>query len=107
VDAFSNEESFMSQVAVVSINTAKPGQEAKLEAALRALVEPSRRDAGCITYDLHRDIKDPGTFVFFELWESLELLQAHGQAAHVAAFRSQAPELIENSILRFLDKFPD
>jgi quinol monooxygenase YgiN len=106
VDAFSNEESFMSQVAVVSISTAKPGQEAKLEAALRALVEPSRRDAGCITYDLHRDIKDPSTFVFFEIWESLELLQAHGQAAHVVAFRGQAPELVENSILRFLDKLP-
>ncbi|CAB3792126.1 putative quinol monooxygenase [Pararobbsia alpina] len=96
----------MSQVAVVSINTAKPGQEAKLEAALQALVEPSRRDAGCITYDLHRDIKDPRTFVFIELWESAELLQVHSQAAHVAVFRGQAPELLENSILRVLDKLP-
>jgi quinol monooxygenase YgiN len=97
----------MSQVAVVSINTAKPGQEAALETALRALVAPSRKDAGCITYDLHRDIKDPRTFVFFEIWESLELLTAHGQAAHVAAFVARAPELVESSILRFLDKFPD
>jgi quinol monooxygenase YgiN len=96
----------MSQVAVVSINTAKPGQEAKLEAALSALVEPSRRDAGCITYDLHRDIKDPRTFVFFELWESLEHLEAHGKAAHVGVFRSQAPELVESGVLRFLDKLP-
>jgi quinol monooxygenase YgiN len=96
----------MPQVAVVSISTAKPGQEAKLEAAMRALVEPSHQDPGCITYDLHRDIQDPRTFVFFELWESLELLQAHGKAAHVAAFRAQGPELIESSVLRFLEKLP-
>lgn len=97
----------MPQVAVVSINTARPGQEAHLEAALRALVEPSRKDPGCITYDLHRDIQDPRTFVFFEIWESLELLQAHGKAAHLVAFRERAPELIEASVLRFLEKFPD
>ncbi len=96
----------MSQVAVVSINTAKPGQEARLEAVLTALVAPSRQDAGCMTYDLHRDIKDPRTFVFIELWESLELLEAHGRTAHIATFRAQAPDLIENSILRFLDKLP-
>ncbi len=94
----------MPQVAVVSINTAKPGQEAKLEAALRALVEPSRKDPGCMTYDLHRDIQDPRTFVFFELWESLELLQAHGKAPHVAAFRERGPELVESRVLRFLEK---
>jgi quinol monooxygenase YgiN len=97
----------MTQVAVVSINTAKPGQEAKLEAALRALVEPSRKDSGCITYDLHRDIQDPRTFVFFELWESLELLQAHGKAPHVAAFGAQRGDIVESSILRFLDKITD
>ena len=97
----------MSQVAVVSINTARPGKEAELEAALRALVAPTRKDPGFITYDLHRDIQDPRTFVFIELWESLDDLKAHGKASHIEAFRAKGGDLIETSILRFLDKFTD
>lgn len=94
----------MSQVAVVAVSTAKPGKEAELEAALRALIAPTHGDRGFITYDLHRDIQDPRTFVFIELWASLEDLQAHGKAAHIEAFRAKSAELVESSSLRILDK---
>ncbi|CAM2152968.1 Antibiotic biosynthesis monooxygenase [Pararobbsia alpina] len=97
----------MSQVAVVAINTAKPGKEAELEAALRALIAPTRSDRGFITYDLHRDIQDPRTFVFIELWASLEDLQVHGKAAHIEAFRAKSGELVESSSLRILSKVAD
>lgn len=94
----------MSEVAVVAISTAKAGKEAELEAALRALIEPTRNDRGFITYDLHRDIQDPRTFVFVETWESLEDLQLHGKAAHIEAFRVKSGDLVESSSLRILDK---
>jgi quinol monooxygenase YgiN len=94
----------MPEIAVVSINTARAGQEAKLEAAMRALIEPTRKDPGFIQYDLHRDVDDPRTFVFVERWESRELLDAHLRTPHLLAFRAAAPELIENKVLRFIEK---
>ncbi|MDY7548215.1 putative quinol monooxygenase [Glaciimonas sp. Gout2] len=93
----------MSQIAVVSINTAKPGQEKKMEAAMRALIAPSQRDPGFIQYDLHRDLDDPRTFVFFERWESRELLHQHFKAPHVIAWIAQAGELVESSTLRIME----
>jgi quinol monooxygenase YgiN len=94
----------MPEVAVISINTAKPGQEAKLEAAMRALIEPTRKDQGFIQYDLHRDVNDPRTFVFVERWESKEALDKHGQAPHITAWRAKAGELIETKVLRIMTK---
>lgn len=94
----------MSQIAVVSISTAKPGQEAKLEAALRALIEPSRHDPGFIQYDLHRDLDDPRTFVFVERWASREALAQHAAAPHIQAWRAQADALLESKTLRVLTR---
>lgn len=94
----------MSQVVVVSINTAKPGQEAQLEAAMRALIEPTRNDPGFIQYDLHRDLDDPSTFVFVERWISRELLDQHLKTPHIQAFRAKAGDLLAAKTLRILDQ---
>ncbi|PUA19088.1 putative quinol monooxygenase [Glaciimonas sp. PCH181] len=93
----------MSHVAVISINTAKPGQEENMEAAMRALIAPTQSDPGFIQYDLHRDLDDPRTFVFFERWESRELLHQHFDAPHVMTWKAQAADLVESSTLRILE----
>src|SRR2546429_8364653 len=43
-------------VTLIVILRAREGQETLLEAELRALVSPSRREAGCLTDNLHRSI---------------------------------------------------
>ena len=55
-------------------------------AELEKLVAPTRAEAGCLQYDLHRDDEDPAHFLFFENWESRELWQAHMAAPHLAAY---------------------
>ncbi|MGS0743848.1 putative quinol monooxygenase [Glaciimonas sp. GG7] len=94
----------MSHVAVISINTAKPGQEKNMEAAMRALIAPTQADPGFIQYDLHQDLDDPRTFVFFERWESRALLNQHLHAPHVMAWKEQAGTFVESSILRIVEK---
>ncbi|MEK6214165.1 MAG: antibiotic biosynthesis monooxygenase, partial [Vibrio fluvialis] len=42
---------------------ANHGQEANLEQALRALLEPSRNEDGCCQYELFQDESIPGLFV--------------------------------------------
>ena len=80
-------------VTVVATFEARPGKEAELRTALTGLVAPTRTEAGCINYDLHQAVGDPGKFVFLENWTSKALLDAHLQSAHIKALLPRVDEL--------------
>jgi quinol monooxygenase YgiN len=84
-------------VTVVAVMKAKPGKEAALRAAALALVEPTRKERGCVQYDLHVHLVDPAWLVFYENWTSVEDLDRHGASPHLTAFRAIADDLIETS----------
>ena len=67
-----------------AVISAKPGSEAIVEAALRALVGASRHDSGCISYDLFASDSTPGTSVTIEKWQSQEDLDVHMASSHIA-----------------------
>jgi quinol monooxygenase YgiN len=94
----------MSEIAVVAISIAKPGFEEQLREALEGIVTPSRAEQGALQYDLHRDLREPRRFVFYERWESEEALAAHAQSAHIAAYRKAIAEWVEHSEIRVLRK---
>jgi quinol monooxygenase YgiN len=81
-------------VTVVAYVKAKAEKAAELKRALLDLIQPSRRDSGCLGYDLHQSPDDPGKFVFYENWSSKELLDAHLGQPHLRAFLSRAEELL-------------
>jgi quinol monooxygenase YgiN len=81
------------KVTVVATFQARPGRENELKAALTALVEPTRKEAGCINYDLHQSPDDPTNFLFHENWASKAHLDAHLQSAHLKALLPRVPEL--------------
>jgi quinol monooxygenase YgiN len=83
----------MKTVTVVATFQAKPGQETKLREALLGLVAPTRKEVGCLNYDLHESPEDPAKFLFHENWTSKELLDAHLKSAHVAALLPRVDEL--------------
>ena len=93
----------MSQpITAIATLTAKPGQQHVLEQALRALVAPSRAEAGCSQYDLHRDLADPQVFYVIEHWANEEVLQAHNASAHFQQFQRSAGDTIEQFQLKRL-----
>ncbi len=94
----------MAEIAVVAISVAKPGHEEQLREVLEGIVGPSRHDRGVLQYDLHRDLREPRRFVFFERWESEEALAAHAQSAHIAAYRKASADWIEHAEIRVLSK---
>ncbi|HSZ36279.1 MAG TPA: putative quinol monooxygenase [Acidimicrobiales bacterium] len=55
-------------------------------ASLAEVTAASRRDAGCVEYWWAEDLEHPNTFSFYECWESKELLDAHLEQPHEAAF---------------------
>ncbi len=74
---------------------AKPGKEDELRATLMGLIEPTRREAGCIQYDLHEEQGKPGSFLFFEKWTSKQALDEHLAMPYLKALFAAAPELVE------------
>ncbi len=65
--------------------TAVPGKEDVVREALHNLIAPTLAEDGCIQYDLHSDNDTPGFFVFYEIWETRELWQAHMKSPHIIA----------------------
>ena len=75
----------MPHLDAVAVITAKTGSEEVVGDALRALVEPTRAEAGCVSYDLFESAASPGTFVTIERWRGQADLDAHMQTPHIAA----------------------
>jgi quinol monooxygenase YgiN len=48
-----------------------------IAAARRGLVEPTRKEPGCIAYDLCQDSRDPTQLAMIEEWETQQALDAH------------------------------
>jgi len=69
-------------VTLVVILRAREGQETLLEAELRALVGPSRKEEGCIGYYLHRSVDTPGMLLLHEVWASREAHTEHTHTPH-------------------------
>lgn len=78
---------------------AKPGKGDELGAALEALLEPTRREPGCISYDAHRSNDDSDLWMMYETWESQAALDAHLQTPHLQDFAaSKLPELVAGEL---------
>ena len=57
---------------------------AQVREILSALVEPTRRESGCLNYELLQNSSDPADFVFVEKWASAAEEQAHFSTPHVS-----------------------
>ena len=53
-----------------------------------------RAEKGCIRYDFHKNRSEDGTFLFYEIWESPEALDAHGKTPHMLAYKERTKELL-------------
>jgi quinol monooxygenase YgiN len=83
----------MEIITVVATFQAMLGKEAGLKQALISLVVPTRKEAGCINYDLHVSPEDPAKFLFHENWTSKTHLDAHLQNTHVQVLLPRLDEL--------------
>ncbi len=75
----------MSDLPVIALITAKPGSEDLVRSSLQELAAESRKEPGCVSYELHESAAAPGTFVTVEAWKSQADLDGHMQTPHIAA----------------------
>ena len=90
---------------VVAEGKARPGKEDELRRRLQALLAPTRAEAGCIQYDMHDSLEEPGKFIFFERWTTREALDQHLKTPHMTEFFGHVEDLVDGGIsIRFFRK---
>jgi quinol monooxygenase YgiN len=72
----------------------REGQGALLEAELRALVIPTRREEGCLQFDLHRSEEQPGAYLLHEVWASHEAHTKHRNTPHFLRYNARKDALL-------------
>jgi quinol monooxygenase YgiN len=91
-------------VTLIVILRAREGQETLLEAELRALVGPSRKEDGCLIYDLHRSIDTPGALLLHEVWASRDAHTEHIHTQHFLRWNARKDALLASRDATFWKK---
>ena len=98
-------------VHVIALITAKPGKREEILKHARANLAAVRAEKGCIEYGAAIDADpalpfqkkwDEDTFLVIEKWESMQALQAHAAAPHMAAYAAKTRDLIASRVIHIL-----
>jgi quinol monooxygenase YgiN len=81
-----------SSLRVVARIKAKPDKIDEVRELLSGLIEPTRKEVGCLGYELLQNRKDPTDFTFLEEWESDSAFNLHATTVHI---RDISPKLKE------------
>jgi quinol monooxygenase YgiN len=79
---------------VVATASVKPDMRDTFKHGATACIAATRKEEGCLLYDLHESISDPTRFVFVEQWTSREALGTHGRAEHMREWRKIVKECV-------------
>ena len=88
---------------VIATLTIKPGTLDEVVAAATPCLEGTRKEEGCISYDLHVAVDDETKLVFVERWESREALKAHFSAPHLVAWRDAGGKYISGRKIEVIE----
>ncbi|MBX3235237.1 MAG: antibiotic biosynthesis monooxygenase [Nitrospiraceae bacterium] len=80
-------------IRVVARVTARPDKVEELKHLLATLVEPTRQESGCLSYDLLQGTADDRDFTFVEQWIDQTAIDRHMQSAHVQEVLALVSEL--------------
>ncbi|WP_331371957.1 putative quinol monooxygenase [Sinorhizobium chiapasense] len=81
-------------VYVIAYLKAHAGKGDDVVALAAALIEATRKEPGCISYDLYRKPAEPDTLVFIENWKDRTAVDAHFVEPHLKAFEAAMADLL-------------
>jgi quinol monooxygenase YgiN len=86
----------MANLTIVARVEAKEDRIDLVKSELLKLIEPTRKEQGCLQYDLHQDNENPAVFLFFENWANRELWQVHMTNENLKAYMEATDGAVEN-----------
>ncbi|MDH6265707.1 quinol monooxygenase YgiN [Rhizobium sp. SG_E_25_P2] len=88
---------------VIAVLETEPSETARVIAAADPLISATQAEAGCISYELHADVRQPNRLVFVETWESRDHLEDHFKTPHIAAFGAAISGAVLKQRLEIVD----
>ncbi len=85
----------MANIVVTAVFKPKKDKVEDLLEELEKVKGPSRKEKGCIQYQLHQSIEDD-TILLYEVWEDSDAVQQHINTDHYKAYRENTADLIES-----------
>ncbi len=65
---------------------------------VETLAENSRREPGCLAYEVYLRSDAPEVIMVWQQWASMDALEAHFSSSHVDEFLDHIPDLIEGEV---------
>ena len=82
-------------ITIVAKLTLKPEKKEDFKALTEELRRESRKEKGCISYNLYEDIKNPNRLAFIEEWRDEEAIKLHKESKHYTSSATKRSELQE------------
>jgi quinol monooxygenase YgiN len=79
---------------VIARVAAKADSVEQVRAILMGIVEPTRREPGCLSYQLLQNQADPTDFTFVEEWARASAEQSHFATPHISDALRRLPGLL-------------
>ena len=79
---------------VIATMTIKPGTRDKVLAAAQPCIEATRKEAGCVRYELLANIANPAEFTFVEEWADQAAIDAHMATPHLKGLVANTQALL-------------
>ncbi len=77
--------------------TIKPGTSTPFEKAFAECIPLTRKETGCIAYDLNRSYEEPTKYINYERWASVAALDAHLRASHTVKLLTTIAPYVDGS----------
>jgi quinol monooxygenase YgiN len=71
------------------------GKRARVLDLARPCIEATRKEKGCMRYELFISSEDDVTMQFIEEWTDLDSLRIHLKSSHLLAFKEQRKDFVE------------
>jgi quinol monooxygenase YgiN len=77
---------------------AKAGKEKDVEAACAPCIAATKKEPGCLAYELNRDTEHPEVYLMYEKFKSVAALADHLKQEHTQKLLKALPPLLDDEI---------
>jgi quinol monooxygenase YgiN len=88
-----------SKLICVATVVAKDGKADELLQAMHALLEPTRKEPGCLRYELNQSLENSNILTMVEKYTDKEAFDYHCKQAYFKDFHKNATENLSESII--------
>ncbi|MGH4121945.1 MAG: putative quinol monooxygenase [Clostridium sp.] len=83
-------------ITIVAKNSIKQGKTEEFKLLAEKLINESRKESGCISYNLYEDSNNCNILTFIEQWENSEAIKLHNNSEHFTSIVPKFAELKES-----------